>query len=366
MNNKITFCIVDDIDTYATVEIRTTIKNICNFTISNLYSKGYNALIGKNENNLLLQATTDYAVVMSPGTEYINGFAFFEALTDLIQHDFFIAGHILDRTKHDAYYELHHQCYVINLKHYRNLNHPDIGLAEFNVKHTQIEPLRSSDNYHDDYTPKSVSKGTKYKTYNHKRHGWNILRSAFKNNLKVLVFEDSIRNNKKHYYPESESDYYKNLDYIDYKFNYCKNEFVHYNNTEGSSGINGIYQQVVIPASGTLYLDLIDHGKVVIYDYNNRSLEYWKEHCPRKNNIEYTFVYTDLLTESKLVDYLDPDLKTFINLSNIFCYEGTAAKFSLQQRLKAQNSLVHAIENKIKNVTINFMCKADDGHRSLI
>lgn len=359
---KVTFCIVDDIDTYANSEIKTTIRNISDFTISNLYIKGYKVLIGKCEDNLLKQVTTKYAVVMSPGTEYINGFAFFKALDHLLTQNFFVAGHILDRTEHDAYYELHHQCYVINIDLFKSLKCPTVGILEKNVQHTQIEPYRSTDNYHDDYTPLAIAKGTQKRTYTNRCHGWNLLRLAFENDLPVIVFDQNIRNNKKHYYPENEQDYYKNIDYIQYKLEYCEKEFVHTDNTEWTNSIKSVFEQVVIPASGTLYLDLIDKGRVVFYDYNQRALDYWKENCPRNDGIEYFFVKTDLLNELSLVNYLDPNLKTLVNLSNIFCYEGTAARYSLKYRVNAQNKIVKEIENKVKNVTINFTLKADSGH----
>lgn len=364
MNDNIIFGIVNDISTYANQEIRTTIQNILDFTISNLYVKGYKVTIDSDEDRLLKSfANYNYAVIMSPGTEYINGSAFFDSLNDLITTDFFLAGHILDRTKYDAYYELHHQCYVINLKYYRELNYPIVGKLEYNSPHQQIEPSRSAENFHDDYTPKFVSTGTDIKTYSNRCHGWNLLRLAFENDLPVLVFDDSVRNNKKHYYPESEQDYYKQAEYIEYKLNYCKNEHVHKNNTECSNGLTGPYNQVVIPASGNLYLDLIDQGVVVFYDYNQKSLDYYKENCVRKDSIDYKFVKTDLLNDLDLVDHLNSDLKTLVNLSNVFCYEGTAAKYSLQHRLSAQNNLVNALKNKIKNVDINFSMQADDGHR---
>ena len=364
MNDKIIFGIVNDISTYANQEIKTTIQNILDFTISNLYIKGYRVLIDTDEDRLLSKlADYDYAVIMSPGTEYINGYAFFDSLNNLITNDFFLAGHVLDRSKYDAYYELHHQCYVINLKYYRQLNYPEVGKLEYNVLHQQIEPLRSTENFHDDYTPKFVSKGTDVKTYKNRCHGWNLLSLAFNNNLPVLIFDDSIRNNKKHYYPESEQDYYKQAEYIEYKLNYCKNEFMHKNNTECSNGITKTYNQVVIPASGTLYLDLITSGVVVFYDYNQKSLDYYKENCIKKDGIDYKFIKTDLLNDLELIDHLDPDLKTLVNLSNIFCYEGTAAKYSLQHRLTAQNTVASALKNKIKNVDINFSMQADDGHR---
>lgn len=365
MENRVTFCIVDDIETYANNEIKSTIKNICNFTISNLYTKGYKVLFGVDEDTLLSQVTTDYAVVMSPGTEFINGFEFFNALEELLKQDFFIAGHILDRTMHDAYYELHHQCYVVNISVYNALQRPTVGVLEKDIVHTQLEPNRSTSNIHDEYTPITVTKGTKLVTYNNRCHGWNLLKLAFENDYLVLVFGDDIRNNKRHYYPESEKDFYKQKEHIDYKFDYCKFEFVHTDNTEWTTGITEKYEQIVLPASGTLYLDLIDSGRVVFYDYNKKALDYWRATCPRKDGIEYTFVHTNLLEELSIIYYINPDLKTLINLSNIFCYEGTAAKYSLEHRLKAQNRLLERLE-KMPDVKINFTMKADAGISSIL
>jgi len=238
---------------------------------------------------------------------------------------------------------------------YKRLQCPTVGVFEKDVSHTQIEPSRSVSNIHDDYTPIYVEPGTQSRTYSNKCHGWNLLRLAFENNLPVIVFDDNIRNNKKHYYPESETDFYKHKKYIDYKFNYCKEEFVHMDNTESKSkDLNEKYQQLVLPASGTLYLDLIDSGRVIFYDYNLKALDYWKTNLNRKENIEYIFVHTDLLKELTILDYIDPKLNTLVNLSNIFSYEGTVARYSLYYRLTAQNLLVESLKNKIKNVKINF------------
>lgn len=362
MKSKIAFCIVNNIETYANGDIRSTIKNIADYTISNLVSKGYDVFVDKDEDKLL-QVVADYnfAVVMSPGTEYINGYTFFEALKELVKKDFFVAGHVLDRTAYNAYYELHHQCYVVNMAHYNTLHRPIVGISQKGISHTQIEPIRSTENWHDDYTPKFINKGIYQKGYTNRCHGWNLLRLAFENDLPVLVFDESIRNNKKHYYPESEQDYYKEAEYIKQKFDYCKEEFIHVNNTEWTTGISETYEQLVLPASGTLYLDLINQGKVIFYDYNQKALDHWQENCPRKEGIEYKFVNTDLLNSTELVNYIDPNLKTLINLSNIFCYEGTAAFYSLEYRLTAQNRLVNKL-NKFKNITINFSLKADHGH----
>lgn len=362
-DTKILFCVVNDIKSYKTKQIQTTIQNILDFTISNLYTKGYDVIVREDEDELLsLAADYDYAVVMSPGTEYINGFAFFDELDNICKKDFFLAGHILDRSNYNAYYELHHQCYIVNMDYYKKLNRPFVGKLEKNNQHVQLEPIRSKENYHDDYTPKYISKGNTNRTYRHKCHGWNLLRLAFENDYPIIVFDDNIRNSKKHYYPEVEEDYSKHIKHIDEKFNYCKTQLIHKSNTEWTTGITEKYEQIVLPASGMLYLDLIDSGRVVFYDYNKRALDYWKENVPRKDNIEYTFVHTNLLEELSIVDYIDPNLKTLVNLSNIFCYEGTAAYFSLQQRKSAQDKLQKALTDNIKNIDINFTLKADAGH----
>ena len=40
-----------------------------------------------------------------------------------------------------------------------------------------------------------------------------------------------------------------------------------------------------------------------------KALDYWKETCPRKDGIDYLFVYTNLLEEQNLINYLDVNLK---------------------------------------------------------
>ena len=49
---SIVFCIVNDIDSYDSQDIKTTITNIANFTIANIKTKGYEVLVGDNEDKL--------------------------------------------------------------------------------------------------------------------------------------------------------------------------------------------------------------------------------------------------------------------------------------------------------------------------
>jgi hypothetical protein len=298
-----------------------------------------------------------WAVVFSTGTEFINGTAFFDAILELTKQEFFVAGHVLDRK--DAYYELHHQCYVVNLEKYKEYGYPEVGQQELGAVHTQEMPMRSEQNFHDDYTPVVVVCGFDKKQYNHKCHGWNILSKAFEID-QVQVFGQDIRNNKRHFYPESPSDFYKQLSWAYHRVNYCQTEFIHTSNTETIHLPIKQYDQLVTPASGVWYGSyLTDNATVIIYDYNQKSLDYWKEHVPAIQNVNYQFVLCDLLGQDNLADYIQPTANTLVNLSNIFNYEGTNFFYSLEYRKYKEAELLTAIENVCPTAEIYFSLEAN-------
>lgn len=361
--SKIAFCCVDRTADATTGWIQEIVKNQTDFTISNLHVKGFDVYQSVDEDQLIEHVSKlDYshALVFSTGTEFVNGGEFFNSLENLIKEDFVVAGHILDRKT--AYYELHHQCYLINFSLYRQLGCPAIGKTELGISHSQTIPLRSPENIHDDYTPIYIKPGTVSQPYYHKCHGWNMISLALKHNLSLKVFENNVRNNKKYLYPESKKDFEENLSWIYYKNQYCLQDFIHTANTERSNNIDKKFNQVLLPASGPLYLDLIDQGTVIFYDYNQKSLDYWQDNCPQTPNIEYKFVKTDLLCENNLLDHCNFDLQnTFINFSNIFCYEGTATLFPLSYRVYKENQILQLLQEKMPNSTISFSTRAATG-----
>lgn len=350
---------VDRINSYDP-DIRPLIKNQADLVLSNIYNKGYKILQWTDEDVLLKAAAktpSDYALVFSTGTEFTNGSKFFDNLEKLIESDFFIAGHVLDRK--DAYYELHHQCYLINLKYYRQLEQPEIGQQRFGNGHWRYKPDRSLQNYHDDYTPLWISHAeSDLKEYHHKCHGWNILSIAFDHQLPILVFDESIRNNKIYFYPDSPQDFHKQLSWAYHRLDFCKNQFVHTGATE-TIDVHGKYQQIITPASSDWYVDHIqEHGKVIYYDYNQQSLDYWMANRPNIDTVEFEFVRCDLLGQTDFLDKINPNLKTFVNLSNIFNYEGTAFFYSQSYREYKQEKLVEKIKDRIKDVDIFFSMPA--------
>jgi hypothetical protein len=363
-NPTVAFCIVDNTDTYSNDWIKSLIKNQSDYNIANITNKKYTVFEGIDEDLLIKNAAYNnfsYAVVISTGTEFINGSNFFDSLEDLFNHDFFLAGHILDRG--DAYYELHQQCYVINLEKYLKLESPLIGQQHLGSKHTQVVPDRSINNIHDNYTPTRVSFGNgATKEYQHKCHGWNILSVAFNNKENVIVFSDPLRNNKKHFYPECTKTFNKEISWAYYRMEFCQQEFVHTANTEVVEIPTTKYDLILTPASGTWFLNYInDAAEVVFYDYNQRSLDYWKSHAPKVPNVNYRFVLCNLLIDNSLISYIDKERKTLVNFSNVLNYEATAMFYSLDYRLERENSLLLEIKSKFPNAELHYTMRACEG-----
>jgi hypothetical protein len=353
----VAFCFVDNTRTYKS-DIRELIKNQADGVLANVYNKGWTTYQWLDEDALLRHATSKghkWAVVFSTGTEFINGTEFFNSLLKLLKTEFFIAGHILDRK--DAYYELHHQCYVVNLEKYKELGYPEVGQQELGSTHIQYAPRRSSENIHDDYTPTEISCGVTAKTYNHKCHGWNILRKALDTNAGIQVFDESIRKNKRHFYPENSKDFYKNLSWVYHRLNYCRNTFVHTSNTEKVSLPIREYEQIVTTASGNWFTKYANSNtKIVLFDYNRKSLDYWQERL----SYNYKFVLCDLLGNDDLLEHIDTSIdNTLINLSNIFNYEGTTFFYSLEYRKYKETELINKIQTTIPNATIYSSLKAE-------
>ncbi len=112
-NSKSDICvvIVDDTHEYKPW-MRELVKNTADYTITNVTGMGYDVYVVNHADSILKNLVTNYnvAVVISAGTEFINGRTFFDNLPS----NFFLLGHVLDMG--DGYYGLHYQCYVIKIR----------------------------------------------------------------------------------------------------------------------------------------------------------------------------------------------------------------------------------------------------------
>lgn len=365
IDTEIAYCVVDRTYTCSDNFALELIKNISDFTVSNINSKGYTVFVGLDEDQLLVNALSNgysHALVLSTGNEFINGESFFDEIKKLSRTDTFIYGHILDRK--DAYYELHHQCYLIDLYKYELLGKPSVGHQNLGVNHTQIIPQRTVDNIHDDYTPLEISSGVSHKKYIHQMHGYNLISSAMNSGYSIKAFSESVREHKVYYYPENNHEFMKKLSYAYAKYNYCMTQFVHQDVTNKMK-FDKKYDQIITTASGEWFLNYINEGgNIIIYDYNPNSIRCYKERFKYIPNIE--FVQIDLLGEydiSKLL--IHPDKDTLLNLTNVFNYEGTAALCSLKYRMFKENELLNKIPDSWE-VHINSSSYSTFGDRGIL
>jgi hypothetical protein len=96
-----------------------------------------------------------------------------------------------------------------------------------------------------------------------------------------------------------------------------------------------------------------------MYDYNQASLDYWKESAPAIQNVRYKFVLCDLLGESNLAEHILPAVpNTLVHLSNIFNYEGTTFFYSMEYRKYKEAELLKAIEAVCPTAEVYFNLEA--------
>lgn len=363
---KLVFCFIDTLWKISDNWIKEIIKNQSDYTITNLFNKNYSVFQGCDENELLKTASKefDYACVFSTGTEFINGDSCFDHFEQLIKKDFFIIGHILDRG--DAYFELHQQCYLIDLRKYKLLGFPRVGDQSLGEAHLSIEPLRSDENIHHDYTPLWIRQGDTQRTYKHKAHGWNIIKHGLEK-YEILAFDNEIRKHKIHLYPESDKDFYDKISYVYKKQSYCESEFIHKKNTEYSNPKLKNLRQIITPASGWQWKEYLNESlpcNVIFFDYNQSSLDYWKAQVKNIENIDFKFLKWNLLVEViDLSAHLDLTLEnqTLFNFSNIFCYEGTSSLVNTKYRLRRENEVLAYVQRIMPNCFVNFTSRANTG-----
>lgn len=131
-------------------------------------------------------------------------FDFYQQLAKVLANadsSFLVMGHILDR-KHE-YYEIHNQCFLINLELYRRLDRPLFGTYK-SLGAALPKPVRSPENFHDDYTPPwLMPDGTQMSDYTNLHDGHEIIAASLRAGLRVQGFPTEIRDRKHFLYPEA-------------------------------------------------------------------------------------------------------------------------------------------------------------------
>lgn len=363
--NRTDVCVViiDDTAEYKPW-MRELVKNTADYTITNVTGFGYDVYVSRDEHTILKQIVKLYkkAVVISAGTEFINGCSFFDNLPD----DFFILGHILDMG--DGYYGLHYQCYVINLDLYAELECPPIGDTEMLSSHIQTIPVRSKENIHDDYTPLWIKNGNSQNVYKNKFHGWRIIQAGLEANLEIRAFDTTLRDSKHYLYRDVDTS-----DWIYKRYNYCLANHIFETSTgniQFPRPYNCKISHLIHPAAGMLWLEKLKINgytkdtKVTFFDYNENALDLMYERT-KNLSMDFEFVNLDIIAEpEKVVDLIsDPynPAGIVIHMSNIFAYEGTAALMPLKYRIQQENKLIECVQRHSPIVVLDFDQRAAEG-----
>ena len=363
-NTDLCVCIIDDTDQY-NPWMRELVKNTADYTITNVTGFGYDVYVSRNQDQVLKQVSGLYkkAVVMSAGTEFINGRKFFDNIPD----DFFILGHILDMG--EGYYGLHYQCYIINLDLYAKLNCPAIGDTNILSQHTQKTPIRSKENIHDDYTPLWIKTGKIQNVYKSKFHGWRIISAGLEANYEIRAFDATLRDSKHYLYRDVDTS-----DWIYKRYNYCLANHV-FEQSTGSLLFPRPYTcpitHLIHPAAGMNWLEKIKNSggynsdtKVTFFDYNENALEemYNKTKDIKMN---FDFIPIDVIAEpEELVTKVDSShepVGVVFHMSNIFAYEGTASLMPLKYRVAQENKFIKSVQKSMPICCIDFDQRAAEG-----
>jgi hypothetical protein len=160
--------------------------------------------------NWTINQDINYLLVLATGNHLVKDNQLIHELPDLLENnkDCVLFGHILD--KKDNFYELHHQCFIVDINWWKSVKRPKFGNEE-HVSWKTLEPIRSIENWHDDYTPHWIKKGKEIKTYSGRRQGWNLIDLSLKTRNKIFSFNERIRNSKVYIYPEVENDFHRKL-----------------------------------------------------------------------------------------------------------------------------------------------------------
>lgn len=351
-------CIVDNTEQYNSWT-RELVKNRADYTITNCTGMGYDVFVGKHIDNLLQSVSDNYqvAVIISAGTEFINGNSFFKSIPE----NFSLIGHILDAG--EGYYMLHPQCYVLNLEVFNFIGKPFVGEQKYFESFSTAKPLRSKENIHDEYTPLWLKPGIDQFNYKHTYHGWNLIKSLLENSFIIEAFNTEQRNNKHYLYTDVNTS-----DWIYKRYNYCLTDHIYKENT-GEHILplnNGPVGNIVVPAAGLNWYNTLekygykDSCIIKFYDYNVNSLE-WVKSQTKELDICFEYHRIDILSQPldflKLID----SNTDYIEFSNIFAYEATAALIPLKHRLESQNLLINKIKEINPDCYIHFDQRAEDG-----
>lgn len=418
-NKKIVYCILDNLDHCDGGFSRELSINVSDFFIHSCIANGNDVFIGKSENELLKKAADSnfytHAVIVSTGVHFGLSRRLFQHVENLCNEYFFIAGHILDRE--DSYIELHHQFYIVNLKDYIELNYPKVSNGSYLQKenHRQTEPIMIRSN-EKKYVLLEIKKGNNFRDYNKKLHGWDILTNALDHNKIIRDLGNDIKDHKHYLYHEHDHVFVNNVQEIYYNQFFCHNFFAAWNSDTVHEIIpfKGPADQYVTVGIGLNWIrnlvkiGFTDSTKIIFTDINQSCLmfmkmlvtswdgenydifyknnmpiipnaspdvtkqlenvskefenfkkyfENWHNLWKQMQSLKYEFVLIDYTSKYNL-DWLEPNRKTLINLSDLFNFGSFMPFQGVKYRIAAENRLIQRLKDFDPEITLMVTSRA--------
>ena len=247
----------------------------------------------------------DHILFMAAGVRIYDSTILFDVDNIINKNlNYLAAAHILEWG--NDWYELHHQFVLVNVKNWIAAGTPSYGGWEPDV---DVLPVieRSKENFHDHYTPLWIKPTGDHMWTYHEKQGWNFIGEAFDKGFDIINWDQTVRSKRTYYYPETDSElFYNCLTNRSHSKEITnpnqrklinevigmKNQVWILNSEDMDIMANGEqYDVIALPASGFKYLDVFKsnalkpNGKIVIYDYNQTSID-WIKLIYQSNSID--------------------------------------------------------------------------------
>ena len=253
-------------------------------------------------------------VVFKQGTvlrQFIQEFPTFYEATKNVP----FVGHILDQQ--DSYYTIHPQAFIIDLTWWESVGFPEWGQQDrhsLEESFETIEPIRSAENWHDEYTPHWIAPGTTSRTYKRKLGGSNMVRALIEDGKQIISWNKEMREEKAYTYPEIVVGAPRHIPAV---LEQLGMDIFFIANTElppdYTQWINrrklqypewdGTFNRLVVPAAGlsaliyAFILGMPKNGKIFVYDISKFGLEMTKRIIQEWDGKDYSKFAQRLMRE---------------------------------------------------------------------
>ena len=240
---------------------------------------------------LVRHSDAQFVVISEIGNAFHhrNPLNFLDALDLALGKDVFVMGHILDRG--GRYYEVHGQCYVVNVPMFKSILTPPTWHGEPGLKRRM---LRSPDNYHDDYTPLWVRLGEGMVDVPYPAPGADLVATG----LRVQPFPQEVRDSRVFLYPKKPS-YRGNLPQVLSRSGPNRHRHYAFSYEPIPFGLDELppLDYIACPCNGLnlfRYLDITgfnDGMTIQLYDINPTSLEIYQRIMTDWNGMDYDSLF---------------------------------------------------------------------------